>query len=52
MVLHTSSLNLVSLPESGMSVKGFDCFVELANKPAAGLSFIHTSSYGTGRRCK
>ena len=52
MVLHTSSLNLVSLPESGMSVKGFDCFVILANRPAAELSFIHTFSYGTGRRCK
>ena len=51
-VLHTSNLYLVSLPESGMSVKGFDCFVILANKSAAELSFIHTFSYGTGHRCK
>ena len=50
--LHTGNLNLVSLPESGMNVKGFDCFVELANRHAAELSFIQTFSYGTDHRCK
>ena len=50
--LHTSNLYLVSLPESGMNVKGFDCFVILANRPAAELSFIHTFSYGNDHRCK